>query len=90
LILLDAPTLFESNTDSICDIIISVIADKNSRARRIIERDNITPEQAESRINSQHTEKFFIENSDYYIENNNSPEHALQSAYELADKIINL
>lgn len=90
LILLDAPTLFESGTDAICDIIISVIADENIRINRIIKRDGITSEQAKSRINSQHSEKFFIENSDYYIENNNSTENALKSAYELADKIINL
>ncbi len=71
-VLLDAPTLFESGADSLCDIIISVITDRNIRLERILRRDGITPDQAESRLNSQQEDDFYIENSDYVIRNNNS------------------
>ena len=70
LILLDAPTLFESRADDFCEIIISVIADENMRLRRIMERDGLTEEQALSRMKSQHNEKFFVDNSDFIIKNN--------------------
>ena len=70
LILLDAPTLFESRADNFCEIIISVIADENMRLRRIMERDGLTEEQALSRMKSQHNEKFFVDNSDFIIKNN--------------------
>ncbi|MDO5148260.1 MAG: dephospho-CoA kinase [Oscillospiraceae bacterium] len=70
LILLDAPTLFESRADDFCEIIISVIADEETRLRRIMERDGLTEEQALSRMKSQHNEKFFVDNSDFIIKNN--------------------
>lgn len=87
-ILLDAPTLFESNTDKLCDIIVSVIADYDIRKKRIINRDGITSQQADDRINSQHSQDFFIRNSDYYITNNDSIEKALSDTSEIAFKIM--
>lgn len=71
-LLLDAPTLFESGADALCDKIISVISDKNTRLIRILKRDNITAEQAEKRLNSQKNDIYYREKSDYVIENNGS------------------
>lgn len=87
LILLDAPTLFESHSDDFCEIIISVTANSEIRKKRIIERDNITAEQAQNRMNSQLDTEFFIEHSDYIIENNGSFDVVYGIAKELADKI---
>lgn len=89
LILLDAPTLFESHADDFCDIIVSVIADKDIRLNRIIKRDNISKEAAQNRINSQLDENFFIENSDYIIENNRDLNKLYESTEEVVDKIKN-
>ena len=66
----DAPQLFESNADVICDEIISVAAEKSVRLERIGKRDNISKENALMRMNAQLDEEFFRENSDYIIENN--------------------
>ncbi|MGN0508804.1 MAG: dephospho-CoA kinase [Ruminococcus sp.] len=66
----DAPQLFESNADVICDEIISVTAEKSVRLERICKRDNISKENALMRMNAQLDEEFFRENSDYIIENN--------------------
>lgn len=66
----DAPQLFESNADVICDEIISVTAEKTVRLERICKRDNISKENALMRMNAQLDEEFFRENSDYIIENN--------------------
>ena len=70
-IVLDAPTLFESGLHTSCDIIVSAIANRDLRIKRITERDGISLDDALKRINSQKTEEFFRSNSDYIIENNN-------------------
>jgi len=50
---IDAPLLFEAGMDGICDKIIIVTADEETRLGRIMARDGITREQAEDRVNSQ-------------------------------------
>lgn len=87
LILLDAPTLFESRADDFCEIIISVIADENIRFKRIMARDSLNEEQAMARIKSQHTEKFFVDNSDFIINNNDDKSILDDFVKELSDKI---
>ncbi len=87
LILLDAPTLFESRADDFCEIIISVIADENIRLNRIMNRDSLTEEQAMSRIYSQHSQKFFVDNSDFIIKNNDDMCKLDEIVKELSDKI---
>jgi dephospho-CoA kinase len=71
-LLLDAPTLFESKADKLCDIIVSVIADRDIRLNRILKRDSITLHEAESRLNSQKNDDFYMGKSDYVIKNNGS------------------
>lgn len=87
LILLDAPTLFESHSDDFCEIIISVVADPETRKKRIIQRDNITAEHAQNRMDSQLSTEFFIEHSDFIIENNDSVDVLNGISKEVADKI---
>ncbi len=69
-VVFDAPQLFESNMDAVCDVIVSVTADEGVRAGRIIERDGLTRKQARERISAQHSEEFFRSHSDYILENN--------------------
>lgn len=87
LILLDAPTLFESNADDLCDLIISVTADEDIRQKRIILRDGITAEAAKNRFDSQYSEHFFVSHSDFVIKNNKTPDVLIAKAREVADKI---
>lgn len=79
-IVFDAPQLFESKANVFCDYIVSVIADKDIRLTRICKRDNISAEMAESRMNAQFSQEFFIENSDFVIENNGSEEQLREKA----------
>ena len=67
---LDAPQLFESNIDVICDRIVSVTAAEDVRVRRIIARDGIDEAQARQRVAAQLGEAFFRAHSDDVIENN--------------------
>lgn len=71
-IIIDAALLFECNCNSLCDIIISVVANKKNRQKRIISRDNIDSNLASIRMSSQKPVEFYIKNSDYIINNNSS------------------
>lgn len=71
-IVLDAPQLFESGINIVCDKIIAVLADENIRLGRIIKRDNIAEKQAKERISIQLSDSFFAENCDYLIYNNST------------------
>ena len=86
-ILLDAPTLFEAGIDKKCDCVVSCIADRSIRINRIMNRDSLTYELAEKRLASQKCEKFFIENSDYIIENSGEISKAIFSAEAVINRI---
>ncbi len=88
LILLDAPTLFESRTDDFCELVISVIARQEYRLERIMKRDNLTEKQALDRINSQYDEQFFVEHSEFVIKNNKDMTNLYNVSKEVSDKII--
>lgn len=87
LILLDAPTLFESKASDFCDLIISVLADPEIRRDRIIARDHLTEEAALQRMQAQLPEEFFVKHSDYIIRNNADLTKLTALAEEVADKV---
>ncbi|MBD5117090.1 MAG: dephospho-CoA kinase [Ruminococcaceae bacterium] len=82
---LDAPTLFESGMETVCDIIVSVAADKNILIGRIVKRDGISEELAEKRLDSQHDIYFYKERSDFLLMNNSSE----KEFFEEVNKTIN-
>ena len=87
LILLDAPTLFESRADDFCELIISVISREEFRAERIMKRDNISRESAQYRMDSQLKEEFFRTHSDFIIKNNSDIDNLFAVSTEVTDKI---
>lgn len=70
----DAPVLFESGYDKKCDYIIGVLADKDTRIRRIRERDKIDDELAEKRIDAQKNDEFYKERCSLILYNNEGVE----------------
>lgn len=86
-VLLDAPTLFESRADDFCDLIISVTAPEATRISRISKRDDLPAERIKERFSSQHSERFFVNHSDFIIKNNKSVDVLLEKANEVADKV---
>ena len=68
--LYDAPTLFQTGTNSMCDGVIGIIADRNTRIERIIKRDNISKQAAIARIDAQPDDKFYYDRCQYIIKNN--------------------
>lgn len=70
IIVLDAPTLFESGANKLCDKVVAVIAPSEIRKERIMKRDLISEEQAKLRMSAQKNDEFYIEKSDAVVENN--------------------
>lgn len=68
-VLLDAPTLFESGANSICNEVIAVISDEKTRKARIMERDGIDETAAELRMSAGKPEEFYIEKTDNIVYN---------------------
>jgi dephospho-CoA kinase len=68
-VLLDAPTLFESGIDEMCDLIIGIVASDEICVSRIVKRDNITEEEAKLRLANQYSLEFIIDNCDCIIYN---------------------
>ncbi len=87
LFLLDAPTLFESGANVLCDTLVSVTADIKTCAKRIIERDGLTVEQAEKRLSSQHSADFYRERSQYCAENTGTREELLNKLIMIVEDI---
>lgn len=87
-ILLDAPTLFESGLDSVCDCTIAVLADEKVRLKRITARDNLTLNEAKRRISAGKSDNFFIKNADYVIYNNADCKEFINEAEALFKKIF--
>lgn len=90
LILLDAPTLFESRADDFCELVISVVSEAPLREKRIISRDGLTAEQARRRMGSQLDEEFFIKNSDFIITNNSTIDKVYEISQEVSNRIKEL
>ena len=87
-LILDAPTLFESGLDRRCDRIIAVLSERALRIERILERDSISLSDAEQRLDAQKTDEFFASHADYVIYNNGQPtlsEEICRLAHDLLD-----
>lgn len=84
-IVLDAPQLFESGENEMCDIVVTVTSPLTIRLNRIMSRDDVSEEEAMLRINAQHSEEYYIKNSDIVIRN--FPPYELKNETE---KLLNL
>lgn len=70
MIVIDAPLLFESKLEEMCDVVIGVIAGEKEKIERICKRDYITSEVAQKRLSIQVTTEEIKKKADYIIENN--------------------
>lgn len=87
-VILDAPTLFESGLNHDCDFIISVTAPLETRRSRIVVRDHLSDTLARKRISSQHDDDFFVENSDIVINNAGDLEDLRINTLEALEKML--
>ena len=79
-VILDAPTLFESGIDEMCDHIVAIIAPDEFCLKRITKRDGLTEQQALSRLLNQPSNDFLIEHSDTVIYNETTFDELLEAS----------
>lgn len=66
---IDAPLLFESGEDKLCDVTVGILADEQTRLLRILARDGIDREAAEKRLSAAKSNEYFRERCGYILEN---------------------
>ena len=74
MVLLDAPTLFESGLNLLCDRILCVTASEEVSVERICRRDGIDKSAARARLAQQHDDNFFAARCDVVLRNDKTPE----------------
>ena len=84
----DAPLLFESGFDKMCCVTVGIIADREMRIERIISRDGIDRERAESRIAAQITDEELIRRCSYIIENDGDIDTLWERVVSLYKRIV--
>lgn len=83
LIVLDAPLLFESGANNLCDVVISVVASYDTRMKRILKRDLITEDMAKKRMLVQKDTEFYLNNSDFILDGERDISELLDDAKQL-------
>ena len=86
-ILLDAPTLYESGADSLCDGVIAVLCDEETRKKRIIIRDSLTENQADTRLLASKPDDFYKSRTEHIILSNCDTEEFLNNSSAMLDKL---
>lgn len=84
----DAPQLFESGGDRLCDVIIAVTAPEETRLDRIMQRDGIGESAARLRMSAQHGEDFFRSRADFVINGGMPRRDVRAAAAEIYKRVI--
>lgn len=87
IIIFDAPQLFESGGEKLCDYVIAVTAPFEIRLQRIIARDLIGREEALQRMNMQYNEEFFVSHADFIIDGSLTIEQVKEKSKEIVSYI---
>ena len=85
---IDAIALIESGIAEKCTFTAAVTAPREDRLRRIMQRDHITREYAELRIDSQKDERFFAEHCDRVLENNGTQQEFEQKCRKIFTEVL--
>lgn len=89
-VLFESAILFESGLQDNFDRVICVTAPMDLRIRRILKRDGITVQMAESRIRNQADEDFKKKNSDFVINNSRGGKYRMKCVHRIHDQLLKL
>ncbi len=90
IVLLDAPQLYESGAEKLCQKVIAVIASEKLRKERIIKRDGLSDKDADQRLAIQKPDTFYIERADYIIVNDGKTDNLKFRAEQIKLELIKL
>lgn len=83
-VVLDAPLLFETGLDALCDHTVAIVADEAVRLARITARDGISEEAAKKRMAVQPDTAFYAARADILLYNNGDRSPAMLASDLLA------
>lgn len=84
---IDAPLLFESGLDKICDVTVGVIAPESVRIERLCARDGIDASVAKKRFEAQKDDAFLRVNCTHIIVNDGNAEELSEKVRAFTQKI---
>ena len=87
---IDAIELFDGGLAEVCDVTVAVTAPEEVRVQRLMERDNITAEQALLRIHAQKEQAYFAEKCDYVLENNGTQADFQEKCLAFFQKLLTI
>lgn len=87
-VLIDAPLLFESGLDRLCDVVVLITADMETRIRRVCLRDGVTAQEVRNRINSQMSDEEKIPLSDVIVDNSGTQEQLYAGLDDMLKEIL--
>lgn len=87
-VVFDASQLFESGEDLICDRIIGVVADREIRLKRLLERDGLERTEIERRMSAQFSEEFFRTCCDDIIVNDGTEAELAAAVDKLCERSV--
>lgn len=73
-IAIEVPLLFETGLETFFDYVMTITVDPDLRVRRVMARDHVTQEDARALMRIQMGDAEKIQNSDFIINNNGSPD----------------
>ena len=85
---IDAIALIESGVSNFCRTTVGIIAPRQTRIERLMQRDNISEEYARLRIDAQKPNEFFQENCDHVLSNDSDRESFRIKCEKLFSDII--
>ena len=85
---IDAIALFEGGLAQLCDATVAVCAPYETRVERLMQRDGITREYAQNRINAQKGEAWFREMCGYTLYNNGTREEFREKCRAFLDGLL--
>ena len=88
-IVIDGATVIESGCGKMCDVLVSVVAEEETRITRIIKRDGISKADAERRVSAQKPVEFYTENSDFVIKNDSTPAELERGVNSVLKNMLN-
>lgn len=82
-VFIDAPLLFETSLDELCDLCFVITADVDIRIKRVMKRDLMSREEILERIKNQMPDEYKIEKADGVIDNSRTVEELKKNVERL-------
>ncbi|MBW2090083.1 MAG: dephospho-CoA kinase, partial [Deltaproteobacteria bacterium] len=86
----EVPLLFELGMEEQFDLVVVVSADRKLRVKRLMERDNVSRDQAEELLNVQMPDQEKIERAGFVLPNDGSKEQLIKSVDRLYEKFLKI